>query len=488
MKQKTMKVLFTGITGINKKEYIDNIIMELGKENAILYRIEEGTEGHLWQIESANERKILLKKRWDDVKDKISNSTKKYQLIDFHCTTWKPCGFQYDHFYIREKIKEIKPDLILVLIDNITSIKWRLRSKFEYYMKKNNLEEATEPSKLGLRDIIMWRENEITFSYLLADSLFQNINTEEVKHIYIVAREHKPKMIADLIENYELKKKCYIAFPVRILRTLKESSQIKKCERIKKSIEFFKNKLEEKYIVFDPYTIYEKEIEELLIDCDPERVAEDFTKFFLTECKQPRKKTNIFGKNFFPEQESQNPEYFSLNIWEIAQVLRDINAQIRERDSLFVDQTDFVIAFTPEESFGARAEIGWSLKYHNKAFALIDNDVKWDEIMESAKEINNIKDVGKRDIFDNIWEKEASLLKKNSQNSNKSIVEYTSKDKILKVYLLRKAKKEWRDMIWVNKNIKFQEIFDPDYPWNIVKEEEFLRIVENGINELLIKE
>jgi len=420
--EKRKVILVAGITGVNKRGFTKALRETLPGEWTI-FSIESGKAQEIWEIEEDEKRISLLKERWANVpsQDNI--------IIEFHCTYWRPWGFLHDHLEpeiieaIREKTQEANVYLI-VLIDNITSIKWRLQSKFE---RAQTERERRQTSKLGLRDIILWREHEITSSNLLAKML-------EIDQIYIIACGHKANIIADIITNPK-KKKVYVAFPVRHIKFL--SGERKQHEIT--LINEFKKWLEEKFIIFDPYKIYEKEIENLLIDADPHRVAEVYHQYFLIGDTRREEtcgilKQNILGENFFP-QDVESPENFSLSIWEIAQVIRDINAQIRERDRLIVRQSDFVVALKPENSRGAQAEIAWSLRFHKKAYALVMNTSQWDAVYEAARTSASYDACRHRDIFYEIFSDEMKQLSQKEEyirNGNK-IRRYYNSDKCLKI-------------------------------------------------------
>jgi hypothetical protein len=409
-------VLISGITGIEKSKYVGEIIAKIGQDKVDIHYVESKInedlnkpsslfKGPIWTIEDDEKRMEILNNKWNGIIKEIKKSKKPFHLIEFHCSWWRPYGFLYDNFRVIESLKEEKLfkkiSCLIVLIDNITSIKWRLRAKFEKLkkeykeklaeeLKKENKKkkteekakgsitianQAAEASKLGLRDIIIWRENEITISNLISDFLWPRINK---KPIFIISRKHTPEMVGKLIMNPN-QKKVYAAFPVRHLSYLKDRDLIQEWEEEANEIKGLKDKLIKKgCIVFDPYTIYEKEIESLLIDPNPERVAEEFEKFFLSNTKAPRLNKNLFFDDFFPIDPM--PTAFSLSIWEIAQVVRDINAQIRERDRLMVKQSDFAIALRPEDSRGARTELYWSIKYNGKAGAIIMNNQNWEKV------------------------------------------------------------------------------------------------------------
>ncbi len=233
-------------------------------------------------------------------------------------------------------------------------------------------------AQIGFRDIIIWRANEINTSLLLAQFIWPK---DFKDHFYIVSTGHSNKTILDLIQT--TKPRAYVAFPVRQFR-----QDLNEIDKIKKS---FINIVERYCVVFNPLTIYEKEIENLLLNPDPERVAEVFSHEMFP-------KNNFFGEPFFPQD--TKPNRFSLTLWEIAQVLRDINAQIVERDKLMVQQSDFVVAYRPLHSEGARKELLWSINFNRQAYAVVPEEDKdeWERFKKSLfgeewKLINEVADL-----------------------------------------------------------------------------------------------
>lgn len=407
--RKSKVILFAGTAGMRKGHYISNVMDKVAKKGKVKvfpdksregveedevekkyppYRVEDlpflrTKEGEkkspIWTEENERIRRDNLKRSWESIKEEIIKEEDEerdeptYHFIEFNCTFWQPHGLVYDHIHLVDTIRCLNPSCLIVLIDNVTSVKWNLR-----------LKPDPEGAKIGLRDAILWRKNEMSASELLATMLWPG---EEIPPLYVVAKGHDPDEVANLILNQNArtpKKKVYCAFPVRILKSSPEEELQEEINAFRKTL---RRDLRDKYVVFDPYEIYEKEIEDLLTETDPKRVAEEFGRDFLIEGKRLYK--TLLGNPFWPKNkkgEHDSNERFSINIWEIAQVLRDINAQIRERDRLIVNQSDMVIAFRPEDSEGARAELCWAVRRGKKAYALILNHHKWEKKIKKRLE------------------------------------------------------------------------------------------------------
>lgn len=334
------RILFTGIAGTDKKKYLNNILgfHAFSIENEA---ISGPSENSIWFEGDPKKRLEMLKHSWKKAKDNDEG------IITFHCVWWRPSGFLYDQFQMADFIKkEIAPDYLVVLINNITDTRWYLQIKAE--------EGDAFASKIGFRDIIIWRANEINISKLLSQHIW---GADFRDHFYVIATGHPKETVLDLINSN--KPRAYCAFPIR---KLAEQGDVGEIRNIKEN--FFPC-ISKHCVAFNPYTIYEKEIERLLFNPDPERVAEVYTLKALKEILPQ----NLFKEPFFPLD--RKPKWFALTIWEITQVLRDINAQIVERDKMMVQQSDFVVAYRPVLSEGAQKELQWSILFNREAYAII---------------------------------------------------------------------------------------------------------------------
>ena len=337
------KILFTGTSGVCKKEYLTKMF------GSPPFSIEDNakaspSENPIWMDRRPERRLGRIRDAWE--------KGKRRKSITFHCVWWTPGGFLYDQLQMADIIrKEVKPEYLVVLINNITDARWYLQYKSEAGDKI--------ASQIGFRDIIIWRGNEINSSLHLA----QRIWPKDFKNrFYVVATGHSKETIRDLVNTN--KPRAYVAFPVRKLTDP---------EQIQKVRDEFIPLVSKLCVTFNPYAIYEKELEKLLSNPNPERVAEVYTSDLLP-------KSNFFGDPFFPRD--NKPKWFSITLWEIAQVIRDINAQIVERDRMMVQQSDFVVAYRPLLSEGAQRELRWSLDLNSEAYAYVPESDReeWEKI------------------------------------------------------------------------------------------------------------
>lgn len=380
------RILFTGIAGTDKKKYLNNIF------GFYPFSIEDKaisgpSKNPIWVEEDPEKRCKMLKHSWKKVKDNDKD------IITFHCVWWRPSGFLYDQFQMADFIKkEIAPDYLIVLLNNITDTRWYLQIKAE---------EGDElASKIGFRDIIIWRANEINISKLLSQYIW---GTDFRDHFYVIATGHPKETIEDLINSN--KPRAYCAFPIR---KLAEQDDVEEIRNIKNN--FFPI-ISKHCVAFNPYAIYEKEIERLLINPDPERIAEVYTLKTLGKILSQ----NLFEKPFFPTD--RKPKWFSLTLWEIVQVIRDINAQLVERDKMMVQQSDFVVAYRPVLSEGAQQELRWSILFNREAYAIMPEYERsaWEKLAKKLFET----DLRHITILENFLELE-DKIKKISRNNRRT--------------------------------------------------------------------
>lgn len=348
-----MRLIVTGISGLDKMEYLKeisqlsesnlksiensygicldpNILKEAKIEKGDILDLEDETckEGELKSPTYLDKPKKDLLRYKNDAFDKIIKKFKEKENVILSLHAVYNRNKSLFHVLDWEKLWAFKPDMFINLIDNF----YRVRAT----TKKRVDEGRLDPSEyLSLKDIIIWREAEIMATEMMANNIYEITNGKFRKKkvpCYLVAKEHGFPLIYQLMFESDKtlgenngKKIVYASFPI---------TRAKDKETLKKEAENFRNSLKKYFIVFDPYTITEK------------LLHEEFKKNMLED--NPTDTIEIEG--------------YSFNIWEIFPIIDDINAHIISRDYRLIDSCEMLIAYRPALSIGANREISYAHK------------------------------------------------------------------------------------------------------------------------------
>lgn len=389
-----MRVVFTGQSGVNKKEYLSQLkeIVESEGRTIEIYCVGDMMEKeardeihadrilHLPLTELRSLRRSVFKEIITDSKEKENC------ILDTHAVfRWK--GGLFPAFDL-DQLREFKPDMFVTLIDDVDEIRDRLHSKVE-----------TEGWQgLTLKDIMVWREEEIVVTGIIAQFLSEEQRKEKWKKIshYVFARGHSPNVLHKLIFREDLKK-VYASFPITGIS-----------EKLEQKVRGYRKLITEHFIVFDPYKITEREIKLEMKNLRDEtqsyleKAGDHFENCLEIVEAEIRKKEAETGEEKIwkiPSGEEipsllANHVTFNLkrdrkqredmrtgeletmarefNVSEVTQIENDVDGQIILRDFSLIDQSDFIIAYIPidEKTGGPRISAGvqTELTYaHNRA-------------------------------------------------------------------------------------------------------------------------
>jgi len=210
------------------------------------------------------------------------------------------------------KLMEFQPEIFVTLIDDVDSIKERIVSN----------PDAGPVKYISLKDILWWREVE----FLITQQIARNISAKGIPH-YLVALDQAPVIIYQLMFESN-KKKVYASYPVT---SAKHDAKL-----YSETSEFLK-RLKKHFIVFDPMAIGEKLLQDALIENLQAPHPEPYIRV------KGRKKKEI--------------EY---RVNDILPIISDINGQIVSRDERLVKQSDIVIGYRPALSPGAQYELSYA--------------------------------------------------------------------------------------------------------------------------------
>lgn len=302
-----MRAIVTGQVGMDKKAYLEAVRDFAGQQGEPLdvYHV-----GDIMYREAPDVRpgKILdlpLSRlnslRRAAFKDVIAESRdQKNAIVNTHATfRWRHglfSAFDYD------QVQLLRPDLFVCLVDNIEVVHHRLHAEHTV--------DAT------LKDCMVWREEEILATELLAKSI-------PGSQFYIMSRgRHAPTLrtMFRLVCRPDMRK-VYPSFPM---------SHVVDMPDVLAEIDRFRAALAEHFITFDPGDVDEKLLLERAMDAA--REGREFLDV------QP----HAFGGGLT----AGGP--IRVRVREVLDIAGDIDGQIYMRDFKLIDQADMIVSLIPE--------------------------------------------------------------------------------------------------------------------------------------------
>lgn len=312
-----MRVLFTGQTGIDKKaqlQALSEYCAQKGRSIQAIFNI-----GDIMYAESRRsglrlaEGKILdlplaqlgalRRSAFNVVRNEIADKTNV--LVNSHAV------FRWNNRLFRAfelpEVRDLAPDAIVTLIDDVESVKLRL----DQFKESGELPPDT---RYSLKDLLVWREEEMLASEILASVL-------ETPHYVLGVSLDEEVSMTPLDVMYSLmfepwKKTSYVSFPISGARSRPDVWE--------KVVRY--RKLARKYLTaFDPMMIDEKRLVDLA-----QRTADGTDEVECTALGQTVR----------------------LSRREIEAIAYDIDGQIVARDYKLIDQSEMIVAYFPVDSAG----------------------------------------------------------------------------------------------------------------------------------------
>ncbi|QQE10418.1 AAA family ATPase [Planctomycetota bacterium] len=300
-----MRTIVTGQVGMDKRTYF---------ENTIEFAASQGSEIQLFNVGDmmyAEGRDVpkgrildlplsrLNALRRSAFKDIIMQSQGKENiLVNTHATfRWRHGLFSAFDF---DQIKALEIDTLFCLVDNIEVVYDRLHSEHTI--------DAT------LKDLMVWREEEIMATELLAQALGLG------NKFYVLSRgrhENTIETCYKMICRPEMRT-VYPSFPMTHVVGMPD---------VLAEIDAFRAELAKHFITFDPGDVDEK----LLLD-QAIAAAKDGQDFIETQAH------SFSG--------SQEPVRVSVK--QVLDIAGDIDGQIYARDFKLIDQSDIIVSLVPE--------------------------------------------------------------------------------------------------------------------------------------------
>jgi adenylate kinase len=305
-----MRAVVTGQIGVDKKPYLNAVADLVGARGG---RIATFHVGNMMYAEATDVRPgRILDLPWSRLnslrraafKDILAETLPAAEhpniAVNTHATfRWRHGLFSAFDF---DQMRKLEPNMFICLVDNIEMVHHRLHAEHDV--------DAT------LKDCMVWREEEILATELLAQAMGCP------NDFYIVSRGRQADTIetcARLLTRKDMRK-VYPSFPM---------SHVVDMPDVLAEINHFRGELAKHFIAFDPADVDEK----LLLDRAIE-AAKDGRDFIEVE-------PHSFGGR-------SGAEPIRVAVREVLDIAGDIDGQIYMRDFKLIDQADMICSFIPE--------------------------------------------------------------------------------------------------------------------------------------------
>ena len=299
-----MRAIVTGQVGMDKKSYLQGVVDLAGRrgETIELYNVGDRMYGEAPDVKPGRILDLQLGRldalRRSAFKDIIRESEGKPNiLVNTHATfRWRHGLFSAFDF---DQVRELKPDTLICLLDNIEVVHARLH--------RDHISDAT------LKDLMVWREEEIMATEMMAQALGIG------NRFYVVSRGRHTDTLETcfrLVCRPQMKT-VYPSFPM---------THVEKLPEVLKVIDGFRSVLAEKFIAFDPGDVDEK----ILLDraLEAARQGEDFIEVEPGSFMGGREKLRVSVK-------------------QVLDIAGDVDGQIYSRDFKMVRQSDMIVSLVP---------------------------------------------------------------------------------------------------------------------------------------------
>jgi adenylate kinase len=300
-----MRAIVTGQVGMDKKAYLDKVAKLAGErgESIDLYNVGDMMYAEAPDVRPGRILDLQLSRlnalRRSAFKDIIKNSAdSKNLIVNTHATfRWRHGLFSAFDF---DQLQSLKPDLLICLLDNIEVVHHRLLRDFET--------DAT------LKDLMVWREEEIMATELLAQALGLG------NRFYVLSRgrhQETTETCFRLVCRPGMKT-VYPSFPMTHVVNLPD---------VLREIDAFRAELAKHFIAFDPADVDEK----LLLDSAIAAARE--------------------GKDFIqtsPGSFTGGVQTLQVSVKQVLDIAGDVDGQIYSRDFKMVRQSDMIVSLVPE--------------------------------------------------------------------------------------------------------------------------------------------
>lgn len=302
-----MIVVVTGMVGVGKKSYLEEVCRFAGAKGkeVLLCNVGDAMYAEAPDIPAGKILDIQMKRlsslRRSVFKDIIAKAKKAPNLIvNTHATfRWRHGLFPAVDF---DQMRQLNADMYICLIDGVSSLHARL--------------SAEHSAEHTLKDLIVWREEEIIGTEMLCKGINEKIP------FYCLARGTEEQTIETfygLVFDGQ-SKKTYLSFPMTAVEDMKN---------VRENIDEFRRRMKQSFICFDP-----GDLEESYLPLKAQKASEKGLDYV---------EVKVLGRKV------------RLDLHEVNQIERDINSQIYARDFMLIDQSDMIVSFIPALDDGRAA-------------------------------------------------------------------------------------------------------------------------------------
>lgn len=307
-----MRAIITGQVGMDKKQYLERVAQAAAKagDGVALYHLGDRMYAEAPDVKPGRILDLPLSRlnnlRRSVMKDILPESAgQKNAILNTHATfRWRHGLFSAFDF---DQLLAFKADCVICLVDNIEVVRHRLL--------------AEHTLDVTLKDLMVWREEEIMASELLAQAL--GIPNQ----FYVLSRGRHAETVETcrrLVCQPEMKK-VYPSFPM---------THVARMPQVLKVIDSFRADLAARFVAFDPADVDEK----LLLDAAIAAAAGEEKKDFIeTE-----------AGSF-----SGGAQAIRVPVKQVLDIAGDIDGQIYARDFKMVRQSDMIVSLVPELADGS---------------------------------------------------------------------------------------------------------------------------------------
>ena len=312
-----MRVLFTGQTGIDKKsqlQALSNLCADRGRSIQAIFNIGDMmyaeslrsglrlTEGKILDLPLA-QLGALRRSAFNLVRTEMAEN--ENVIVNSHAV------FRWNNRLFRSfelpEVRDLRPDVIVTLIDNVEAVKLRL----DRFKESGDLPPDI---RYSLKDLLVWREEEMLASEILASVL-------EIPHyvLGVSLEEEVSAMPLDVVYSLMFepwRKKTYVSFPISGARSKPDVwEKVVRYRRMARSY----------LTAFDPLMIDEKRLVDLA-----QQSADGSEE---VECWALGQSVRLSRR-------------------EIDAIADDIDGQIVARDYKLIDQSEMIVAYFPADASG----------------------------------------------------------------------------------------------------------------------------------------
>ncbi len=301
-----MRVIVTGQVGMDKKSYLQGVQRLAGACGLTIdcYHVGDLMYAEAPDVKSGRILDLPLSRlnalRRAVFKDIIADSAGKPNvLVNTHATfRWRHGLFSAFDF---DQMKMLKPDALICLLDNIEVAHHRLHA--------DHTVDAT------LKDMMVWREEEIMATQLVAQALGC------ADRFYILSRGRVANTLGTcfrLICRPNMAK-IYPSFPM---------SHVVDMPDVLAEINVFRAQLAEHFVTFDPGDVDEKVMLDQALEAT--RQGKDFIEVTIRN------------------NDGDEPQIIHVPVKQVLDIAGDVDGQIYARDFKMIDQSDMIISYIPE--------------------------------------------------------------------------------------------------------------------------------------------